>query len=57
MEKKVLEVFLTRWSEMQSDIVSATYVLEPLFVDHSKNAAGCIVKLWELARKVLYCVS
>ena len=38
---------------MQSDIASATYCLDPLFVNNSKNAAGCIVKLWQLARKVM----
>lgn len=52
VERKISAVFLTRWKEMQSDIVSATYCLEPLFVDNSKNAAGCIIKLWQLARKV-----
>ena len=52
VERKIRDVFLTRWSEMQCDIVSATYCLEPLFVDKSKNAADCIVKLWQLARKV-----
>ena len=52
VERKIRDVFLTRWSEMQSDIASATYCLDPLFVDSSKTAAGCIVKLWQLARKV-----
>ena len=52
MESKVRDVFLTRWPDLQSDIVSATYLLDPLFVDNSKTAADCIIKLWEVARKV-----
>ena len=52
VEHKISEVFLKRWSEMQSDIVSATYLLDPLFVDKSKNVADCTIKLWCLARKV-----
>ena len=53
MEAKVRDVFLKRWDDLQSDIVSATYLLDPLFVDNSKNAADCTVKLWMVARKVL----
>ena len=53
VEHKICDVFLRRWSEMQSDIGSATYLLDPLFVDNSKHAAACTVKLWVLARKVL----
>ena len=45
VERKICAVFLSRWKEMQSDIASATYCLDPLFVNNSKNAAGCIVKL------------
>ena len=52
VEHKICDVFLKRWSEMQSDIVSATYLLDPLFVDKSKHAASCTIKLWVLARKV-----
>ena len=52
VEEKIRDVFLTRWSEMQSPIVSATYLLDPLWVDQSKNAATCHIRLWELARKV-----
>ena len=50
MEEKI---FLSRWSEMQSDIVSTTYMLEPLFVEQSQNSVDCTVKLWTLAHKVL----
>ena len=53
VEDKICKVFLRRWPEMQSDIVSATYMLDPLFVDKSKTSVDCTVKLWELARKVL----
>ena len=53
MEAKVRDVFLKRWDDLQSDIVSATYLLEPLFVDNSKNSASCIMKFWEVARKVV----
>ena len=53
LEEKICKVFLSRWSEMQSDIVSATYMLEPLFVEQSQNSVDCTVKLWTLARKVL----
>jgi len=53
LEEKINEVFLRRWPEMQSDIVSATYMLEPLFVEKSRNCVDCTVKLWSLARKVL----
>ena len=52
LEAKVLGVFLARWKDLQSDIAKATYMLEPLFVDQSKDAAECTVKLWQLARKV-----
>ena len=52
VEEKIRDVFLTRWSEMQSPIVSASYMLDPLWVDKSKLAATCTIKLWELARKV-----
>ena len=52
MEAKVRDVFLKRWDDLQSDIVSATYLLDPLFVDNSKNSATCTIKLWEVARKV-----
>ena len=53
VEDKICKVFLGRWSEMQADIVCATYMLEPLFVDQSKASVTCTIKLWELARKVL----
>ena len=52
LESKICNVFLARWPEMQSEIVSATYMLEPLFVDKSKTSVDCTVKLWSLARKV-----
>ena len=52
MEAQVRDVFLTRWDDMQADIVSATYLLDPLFVDKSKFAADCHIKLWAVARKV-----
>ena len=55
MEAKVRDIFLERWPDMQSDIVSATYLLDPLFVDNSKTAANCTVTFWIVARKV-YCV-
>ena len=53
LEEKMCKVFLSRWPEMQSDIVSATYMLEPLFVEQSRNSVDCTVKLWIIARKVL----
>ena len=53
VESKILRVFLTRWGEMQSDIVGATYMLDPLFVDKSRTSIDCTTKLWDLARKVL----
>jgi len=53
IEAKILQVFLQRWDEMQSDIVQATYMLEPLFVDTSKTSAACTIKLWALAHRVL----
>lgn len=53
VEKKILSVFLRRWPELQSDIVSATYLLDPLFVEKSRAAAGCTIILWRLARKVI----
>ena len=40
IESKVRDVFLKRWDDLQSDIVSATYLLDPLFVDNSKNSSG-----------------
>lgn len=52
IERKICAVFLSRWDGMQSDVAQAAYCLDPLFVDKSKDAAGCIVKLWQLARKV-----
>ena len=52
LEAKVLTVFLSRWKHLQSDIAKATYMLDPLFVDQSKGAADCTVKLWQLVRKV-----
>jgi hypothetical protein len=53
VEDKICKVFLQRWSEMQADVVCATHMLEPLFVDKSKTSVVCTVKLWHLARKVL----
>ena len=53
VEAKICAKFLARWPEMQSDIVCATYMLEPVFVDKSKTSAHCAVKLWQLARRVL----
>ena len=52
VETEILAKFLKRWTEMQSDIVSATYLLDPLFVETSKTATGCTIILWKLARKV-----
>ena len=52
-ENKILQVFLNRWPEMQCEITSATYMLDPLFVTKSKFAPNCTVALWRLARKVL----
>lgn len=52
VEARIFKVFLHRWPEMQSDIVSATYLLDPLFVENSRTAAGCTIILWKLARKV-----
>ena len=53
VEQKICDVFLTRWPEMQSEIASATYMLEPLFVHNSSRSASCTIKLWSLARRVL----
>ena len=53
LEQQICDVFLTRWPEMQSEIVSATYMLEPLFIYNSSQSADCTVKLWVLARRVL----
>ena len=53
VEQQICDVFLTRWPEMQSEIVSATYMLEPLFIHNSCQSADCTVKLWALARRVL----
>ena len=53
VEDKIYRVFLTRWQEMQSPVVSATYMLDPLFVEESKNSVTCTIELWKLARKVL----
>ena len=53
VESNICNVFLGRWPEMQSEIVSATYMLEPLFVDKSRLSVDCTVKLWTLARRVL----
>ena len=53
VEQKICDEFLTRWPEMQSEIVSATYMLEPLFVHNSRRSADCTIKLWSLARRVL----
>ena len=53
LESKICDVFLHRWHEMQCDIVSATYMLDPLFVTKSRESAECTIKLWELARRVL----
>lgn len=52
VERRICSVVLERLPKLQSDISQATYCLEPLFVNNSKNAASCIVKLWQLARKV-----
>ena len=52
LEAKVLGVFLSRWEDLQSDIAKATYMLDPLFVNQSKGAAECTIKLWKLVRKV-----
>ena len=38
---------------MQSEIVSAAYMLDPLFVRQSSQSADCTNKLWSLARRVL----
>lgn len=52
LEAKVLTVFLSRWKDLQSDMAKATYMLDPLFVEQSRGAADCTVKLWQLVRKV-----
>ena len=36
IEQKILQVFLARWDEMQSDIVGATYMLDPLLWTRAK---------------------
>ena len=53
VENQILAVFLRRWPEMQCEIVSATYLLDPLFVPKSRESAECTICLWRLARKVL----
>ena len=53
VEEKILQVFMSRWKEMQCEVVCATYMLEPLFVDQSKTSVKCTIALWTLARKVL----
>ena len=53
LEDKICNVFLGRWSEMQNDIVLATYMLEPLFVEKNRISVVCTIKLWAMARKVL----
>lgn len=53
IQDKICKVFLARWPEMQNEIVGATYMLDPLFVDQSKHSPTCTVNLWTLARKVL----
>ena len=57
VEEQVYNVFLNRWDEMQCDMVSATYLLDPLFVEKSKRAASCTIKLWQVARKVSHTLS
>ncbi len=54
LERKIFQVFLKRWPEMQCEITSATYLLDPLFVPQSRFAGACTVSLWKLARKVLH---
>ena len=45
IESQIFDTFLERWPEFQSDIVSATYLLDPLFVEKSHNAARCTIIL------------
>ena len=52
VERQILDVFLRRWPNMQSDAISAAYMLDPLFVNSSKKSADCTNKLWSLARKI-----
>ena len=52
VERKFFAVFYKRWPEMQCEIVSATYMLDPLFVTKSRIAANCTIALWNLARRV-----
>lgn len=53
VEQKICDIFLERWPEMQSEIASAAYMLEPLFVHNSSRSAACTIHLWKLARRVL----
>ena len=53
IEKQILERFLRRWPEIQCEMVSATYLLDPLFVPQSSQSAECTICLWNLARRVL----
>ena len=53
IERQILDVFLRRWPNMQSEIVSAAYMLDPLFVSQSSQSADCTNKLWSVARRVL----
>ena len=53
VEQQIYEKFLARWPEMQAEIISASYMLEPLFIHRSRKSADCTIKLWTLARKVL----
>ena len=52
LENKIYLKFLGRWPSMQSEISMATYMLEPLFVDNSRQSAPCTIALWSVARKI-----
>ena len=53
VERQICDVFLHRWPETQSEIGSAAYMLDPLFVRESSSSADCTVKLWSLTHRVL----
>ena len=54
LQDKICAAFHSRAHELESDIASAAYVLDPQFVRKSRDAGGDVMgAFWNVARRVL----
>ena len=54
LEQKICSVFYDRVDELESDVSSAAYVLDPQFIERSRDAPADIMNaFWSVCRNVL----